>query len=161
MEITVGAISKFGVLDANTKQWFNMSKNVSLQQFVKDKSYVISYTEKPGKNGSNVRYVNSVLPAGSSVPAAASSTAAVVAVQTTSAPTVSAPKKAMVYGREASEYELAKDKRIGIAGIVQAVIQSPAYAHIASTMMDESEIDSFLAKKAEYWLAKVKELSQA
>lgn len=51
-----------------------------------------------------------------------------------------------------------KDVRILTQGIVQAVIQSDIYGHQCS-LMDEKEIDTYLAGKVQFWMDKVRELS--
>jgi hypothetical protein len=70
------------------------------------------------------------------------------------------PVKAVAYGRELSEYELIKDRKIGIAGIVQAVIQSPIYAQQLVLETDPAKADAFLKEKAEMWVNFIKEQSE-
>lgn len=72
--------------------------------------------------------------------------------------------KAVAFGRELSEYELQKDRRIGVAGVVQAVVGSDWYAQIANlTDLNNKEAVSALRKLAEeevnHWLAFIQEKS--
>ena len=68
--------------------------------------------------------------------------------------------KPVAYGRELSSYEILKDKRIGVAGIAQAVIGSPVYAQFLMTAKDANEADKMLTERVEYWVGKVKEISE-
>jgi hypothetical protein len=68
--------------------------------------------------------------------------------------------KAIAFGRELSDYEVIKDKKIGIAGIVQAVIQSPIYAQQLVLEQDPAKADQFLKDKAEMWVNFIKEQSE-
>lgn len=73
--------------------------------------------------------------------------------------------KAVAYGRELSDYELQKDRKIGIAGVVQAVIGSEWYAQQAA-LTDLSNKDSvaalrnFAKEEVEYWLTVIKDKSE-
>lgn len=69
--------------------------------------------------------------------------------------------KAVAFGRELSAYEQLKDRRIGVAGIVQAVIQSPAYAQHLMISKSAEETDAFLRDRVRYWLNAVKEESES
>ncbi len=64
------------------------------------------------------------------------------------------------FNQPLTEYDLHKDRQIGVAGIVQAVIQSQIYAACIMTMKSDEEIDNFLVSKVRFWIEKVKELSK-
>jgi len=72
--------------------------------------------------------------------------------------------KAVAFGRDLSDYELQKDRRIGIAGVVQAIVGSEWYAQQAA-LTDLSNKDSvqalrdFAKEEAEYWLSVIQEKS--
>lgn len=68
--------------------------------------------------------------------------------------------KPRAYGRELSEYELIKDRKIGIAGIVQAVIQSPIYAQQLVLEQDPQKAEQFLKEKVLAWVNFVREESE-
>lgn len=56
------------------------------------------------------------------------------------APLVAGPKVATQHGRPVSDYELAKDKRISRAGVIQAVAHSPALASINISTEDGQQL---------------------
>lgn len=76
-----------------------------------------------------------------------------------------AEKKAVAFGRELSEYELAKDRRIGVAGVVQAVIGSEWYAQQAALtdLSSKESVDAlrkFAIEEVDYWLNVIKGKSE-
>jgi hypothetical protein len=67
--------------------------------------------------------------------------------------------KAVAWGRELSDYELLKDQRIGVAGLVQALLQSTIYMPQIE-LLDPAKVDDFVVEKARFLLKTVKELSE-
>lgn len=72
---------------------------------------------------------------------------------------VKRPSKAVAFGRELSDYELLKDRRIGAQGILQAILQSPLYTSQVE-LLDPTKVDAFIVEKAEFFLEQVKRLSE-
>jgi hypothetical protein len=76
-----------------------------------------------------------------------------------SKPAPSVAEKPVAFGRELSSYELVKDKRIGVAGVVQALMQSTAYLPQIE-LMEPGAVDKFLEEKAIRWLEFIKTHSE-
>lgn len=80
------------------------------------------------------------------------------------APAAGHPKSGKVvakaYGRDLSDYEILKDKRIAIQGIVQAVLQSDVYKNELELLEDTEKREKFLKERSEHWLKVVQEMAE-
>jgi len=74
-------------------------------------------------------------------------------------------KKAVAFGRELSDYELQKDRRIGVQGVIQAIIGSDWYSQQASlTDLTNKEavaaLRKFALEEVDYWVSAIKAKSE-
>jgi len=179
MLITVTEIGKFGGLKAQDGNFYSPSKFAkNLPKFEVGKTYDCEVKEKAGEGGKVYRNINAAREvvandhpvAGPKVEASkAEVTKPAVEKRTTKSPKVDlnvkpyfdkdGAKNPTAWGRELSDYEVLKDRRIGVAGVVQAVIQSPIY-QMQAELMEPAAVEKFLADKAEFWLSEIKRLSE-
>lgn len=114
------------------------------------------------KTGKGNRYINSA----KVIPTVAGAAVETPAKVETKAEPKTKKGKAMAFGRELSDYEMTKDVRIGVAGVVQAVVGSEWYAQQAA-LTDLSNKDSvkalreFALEEVNYWLDVIKSKSEA
>lgn len=185
MQITVQEIGKFGGIKIGTDYVAPSKFANGLPKFEVGKTYEIEIKENVSKKDGKT-YRN-IVAAKEIVANTSEAVAPVVALKTEEAPKSVVEKKApktkpvvdlnigpyfgadglaqaiskkpIAFGRELSDYEVLKDRRIGVAGVVQAVIQSPIY-QMQAELMEPTVVDKFLADKAEFWLSEIKRLSE-
>lgn len=173
MIITVQEIGKWGGLKAQDGNFYSPSKFAKgLPVFEIGQAYEIelksTVSKKDGKTYTNVvaaRPVDGVPERAHFTPTAVKPEVKVqekpVAKAEEPKSTRTGVKKVPVaFGRELSDYEILKDKRIGVAGIMQALIQSPLYMPQVELMQDAAAVDKFIVEKAEFFLDAVKRLSE-
>jgi hypothetical protein len=171
MLIQVQEIGKFGGLKDQNGTFHNPSKFAKgLPKFEVGREYDITtearVSKKDGKTYVNIVAAKEVGAMGA-LGTAARKTVEEIAVKAYSekkayvknVPT-KAGVKAQAWGRDLSDYELAKDRRIGVAGVMQALIQSPIYLQQIELMQDAAAVDKFLVEKAEFFLGEIKRLSE-
>lgn len=135
--ITVEACSAHGVLCA--KQWYNIANGAGFTSsaFEKGKSYSVSGFIS-GKGNKYIDAMAPAVPGQAPLPAPAPATApaappppvpAASAPAASSAPSSDTPTK---YGRPISPFEVKEGVRIGVQGIVQAVVASPVIPALLS-----------------------------
>ncbi len=151
MRITVEEIGKWGGIKVGSEYIKASMYAQDLPKFEVGKTYDIEIKEnvskKDGKTYKNIVAAKLVVPED-----------AAPAVEKKAAKK-DAPAKAVAFGRELSDYELLKDRRIGVAGVVQAVLQSTVYVPQIE-LMEPAAVDKFLAEKAEFWLGEIKRLAE-
>lgn len=165
MLVTVQEIGKWGGIKIGSDYVKPSQFAQGLPDFEVGKTYEIEIKEnvskKDGKTYKNIvaaTEITAIVPKNDKKPQEK-------VVKTPSEPVLAAAavKKAgkapVAFGRELSEYELLKDRRIGVAGVVQAVLQSTVYVPQIE-LMEPGAVDKFLAEKAEFWLSEIKRLSE-
>lgn len=157
MIVTVQELGKWGGIKVNG-EYVTPSKFVKgLPDFVVGKTYDIEIKEnvskKDGKTYKNIVAAKEV----NAAPAPAASKPAPAVEKKTAKK--DAPAKAVAFGRELSDYEILKDKRIGVAGVVQALLQSTVYTPQIE-LMEPAKVDEFLAEKAAFWVKVIKGVSE-
>lgn len=130
--IKVKAPSKFGFM-AEDGSYINISKKageagLKPEAFEAGRTYVMDIWTA----GSGKKYVQAAPKptASSQTPAASVPSASQKAPEAKPKSAASGSKRAMVYGREASEYELVKDVRINVSGLEQAIISAPFFTMV-------------------------------
>jgi hypothetical protein len=165
MLVTVTEIGKWGGIKIG-KEYIKASKFAQgLPEFEVGKTYDIEIKENVSKTDGKT-YKNIVAATEITAKAAKEDKKVTeIVAKPSSEPVLPAPavKKAskapVAFGRELSDYELLKDRRIGVAGVVQAVLQSTVYVPQIE-LMEPGAVDKFLAEKAEFWLSEIKRLSE-
>jgi hypothetical protein len=160
---TISEIGKFGGLKINGEFYSPSKFAKGLPQFEVGKSYDFQVQEnlskKDGKTYRNIVAARAVGAVSNPAPVVAKAPVEAAEAAPKVSKAVKKTEKPVAFGRELSDYELHKDVRIGVAGIVQALIQSPIYMPQIE-MLDPAKVDEFLLEKAKLWLANVKELSE-
>lgn len=122
--ITVEAHSKSGLGVMAAGQWYNFGRgaSVSAANLEKGKSYEVSGNESE-YNGKPSFFITEAKEVGGSAPVATKkATYSAPATKPAATPADDGPK---AYGRALSAYELEKDVRIGVQGVLQSVLSSP------------------------------------
>lgn len=142
-DVTVEAVSKYGILSDG--KWLNVQKGFDLSQFRKGQSYKINMAKDEKKRDVITAIVEADSVAGE--PAQQQPEQPKATVSSTSK---SYSGKPMAYGREMSAYELEKDKRIGVQGIVQSIVLSPL---TPAFVLKAEDLAPYVEKRAKELLA--------
>jgi hypothetical protein len=139
-EILIERIGPYGVMAGG--EWFGLDKNSNLtpESFQKGLSYQVEVF-KTAKGKSIIKSfmrASDILAPGPQAPI-----------------TKAGPSKPKAWGRDLSEYEVEKDKRIRVSGIVQAVANSPA---IVPFVLNQNDYATVVKEEARKIMAVANEL---
>lgn len=126
--IVVESVTQYGPRSGGKNIYLGKKSNLKPTDFIVGNSYKVDVWESP----KGAKYINKVL--GSDGVADSQQT------PVTKPPSAVVNKTKVAYGREMSSYEIEKDIRIHVSGILQAVIQCPAMAIVPlDSLMSEVE----------------------